>query len=160
MIVRVLAVLAVLSLAAAGVTGWFWWDAAHSPAAELAAERDSVLADGLRHAVELNTMDYRNPDFDRWRNAATGPLLDRLTRNLESDRQSVATNKTVSSARIVTAAVTSLNSHTGSANMIAAVEISLAQGDAAPAAKVSRLDLDLSRTDAGWKVSALEVVGT
>jgi Mce-associated membrane protein len=156
-IVRVLAVLAVVSAIAAGVTGWFWWN---SPTADFAGERDSVLADGQRYAAELNTMDYRVLDFGRWRGMATGPLLDRLSRNQESDRANAVTNKTVSTARVVTAAVTNLNSHAGSATMIAAVEISLSQGGAPAAAKITRLDLDLARTDAGWRVSGLQVVGS
>lgn len=156
MIVRVLAVLAVLAAVAAGITGWRWWN---SDAGDFASERDSVLADGQRYAVELNTMDYRALDFERWRAAATGPLLDRLSRNQESDKANAVTNKTVSSARVVTAAVTNLNSHTGSAEIIAAVEISVSQNGAAAAQKISRLAMDLARTDAGWKISGLEVVG-
>ncbi|MEV4316626.1 hypothetical protein [Actinocrispum sp. NPDC049592] len=157
MIVRVLAVLAVLSVAAAGVSGWFWWNSA---TADFAAERDTVLSDGQRYAVDLNTVDYHSPDFDRWRNAATGALLDRLNRNQENDRANAVANKTVSTARVVTAAVTNLNSHSGSATMIAALEITLSQGGGQATAKISRLDMDLQRTDAGWKVSGLEVVGT
>jgi Mce-associated membrane protein len=160
MIVRVLVVCAVLSVVGAGVAGWFWWNTTHSPSIELASVRESVLVDGERHAVELNTVDYHNPDFTSWRNAATGPLLDRLTRNQDSDRASAAGTKTVSTARVVTSAVTSINSHTGSANMIAALEITLSRDGAAATKTVSRLDMDLTRTDAGWKVSGLEVVGT
>ncbi|GAB3904870.1 hypothetical protein GCM10029964_099290 [Kibdelosporangium lantanae] len=157
MIVRLLSVLAVLAVVAAGITGWFWW---HSPTAALAADRDTVLADSQRYAVDLNTLDYRNPDFDRWRNAATGALLDRLTRNEDADKANALNTRTVSTARVVTAAVTNLNSHTGSASVIAAVEITLSLNGAAPAPKVSRVDMDLTRTPGGWKVSGLEVVGT
>jgi Mce-associated membrane protein len=157
MIVRLLSVLAVLAVVAAGVTGWFWW---HSPSAALAAERDAVLGDGQRYAVDLNTIDYRNPDFDRWRNAATGALLDRLTRNEDADKANALSTKTISTARVVTAAVTNLNSHTGTASVIAAVEITLSLNGAVPAPKVSRVDMDLSRTPDGWKVSGLDVVGT
>jgi Mce-associated membrane protein len=160
MIVRAFAVLAVVSVIAAGVTGWFWWNAAHSSAMEFAAERDTVLDAGQRYGVELNTMDYRTLDFDRWRNAATGPLLDRLTRNQESDRASAISTKAVSSARVVTAAVTDLNTHSGSATVIAAVDISLSQNGSPASQKISRLDMDLTRTSDGWKVSGLEVVGT
>jgi Mce-associated membrane protein len=157
MIVRLLAVLAVVSVVTAGVTGWFWWNSAE---ADLASTRDAVLADGQRHAIELNTMDYRSPDLDRWRNAATGPLLDRLTHNQDSDKTNAINTKTISTARIVTSAVTTLNTHTGTANMIAAVEITLSQNGTPPTPKVSRLDVDLTKTGGDWKVSALEVVGT
>lgn len=157
MIVRLLSVLAVLAVVAAGITGWFWW---RSPTAALAADRDTILADSQRYAVDLNTLDYRDPNFDRWRNAATGDLLDRLTRNADADKANALNTKTISTARVVTAAVTNLNSHTGTASVIAAVEITLSLNGGAPAPKVSRVDMDLTRTPGGWKVSGLEVVGT
>lgn len=157
MIVRVLSILAAISVLAAGITGWFWWQSSHDDRASLAAERDLVLSTGQRQIAELNTVDYRNldADFSRWQEAATGALLERLIRNREPDRQSALTSKTVATARVVTAAVTNLNSYDGTANVIAAVEISVGGTPS-----VSRLDADLARTDSGWKVSALEVVGT
>ncbi|MET0135270.1 MAG: hypothetical protein ABW215_16955 [Kibdelosporangium sp.] len=156
MIGRLLWILAALSVIAAGVTGWLWWDSTHDSRADLAAERDSVLATGERQVADLNTVDYRNLDavFTRWQAAATGPLLERLVRNRETDRQSALTAKTVATARVVTAAVTAIDGST--ANVIAAVEISVEGA----AKKVSRLDVDLVKGDQGWQVSALEVVGT
>jgi Mce-associated membrane protein len=162
MIARVLAVLAVLAVAAAGFTGWRWWSSSDAAAADLASQRDNVLALGERQLVELNTVDFQTleADFDRWREAATGPLLERLLRNRESDRQATLKAKTVAKARVVTAAVTNLNTYNGTANLIAAIEITLSQNGTQQPPKVSRMDVDLARTDAGWKVSALEVVGT
>ncbi|ONI70767.1 hypothetical protein ALI144C_50135 [Actinosynnema sp. ALI-1.44] len=162
MIGRILAVLAVLAVAAAGFTGWRWWNSSNSAEADIAEQRDNVLAVGERHVVELNTVDFQNldADFDRWRAASTGPLLDRLVRNRETDRQTTLSTKTVAKARVVSAAVTTMNTYTGTANVIAAVEVSVSQNGAQPTAGVSRWDVDLSRTDSGWKVSALEVVGT
>jgi Mce-associated membrane protein len=162
MIARVLVVLAVLAVAAAGFTGWRWWSSSDSAAADLASQRDNVLAVGERQLVELNTVDFQtlDADFDRWRDAATGPLLERLLRNRESDRQTTLTAKTVAKARVVAAAVTNLNTYNGTANVIAAVEITLSQNGTQQPAKVSRMDVDLARTDAGWKVNALEVVST
>ncbi|ALG12630.1 hypothetical protein [Kibdelosporangium phytohabitans] len=162
MIGRVLAVVAVLAVAAAGFTGWRWWQTANSASADIASQRDNVLAVGERQVVELNTVNFQNldADFDRWREASTGPLLERLVRNRESDRQTTLSTRTVARARVVTAAVTTMNTYTGSANVIAALEVSVSQNGAQPTTSVSRWDVDLSRTDAGWKVSALEVVGT
>jgi Mce-associated membrane protein len=107
--------------------------------------------------VDFQTLEA---DFDRWREAATGPLLERLLRNRESDRQATLKAKTVAKTRVVTAAVTNLNTYNGTANVIAAVEITLSQNGTQQPAKVSRMDVDLTRTDAGWKISVLEVVGT
>lgn len=162
MIARVLVILAVLAVAAAGFTGWRWWSSSDADAADLASQRDNLLALGERQLVELNTVDFQtlDADFDRWREATTGPLLERLLRNRESDRQTTLTSKTVAKARVVTAAVTNLNTYNGTANVIAAVEITLSQNGTQQAARVSRMDADLARTDAGWKVSGLEVVGT
>lgn len=155
MIVRVLAVLAV---AAAGFTGWRWWSSSDSAGADLAAQRDNVLAVAERQVVELNTIDFStvDADFDRWRDAATGPLLERLLRNRETDRQTALTARTVARARVVTAALTSMNTYDGTANVIAAVEITLNQQPP----RVSRMDVDLARTGDGWKIGAIEVVGT
>ncbi|MET0237019.1 MAG: hypothetical protein ABW224_20385 [Kibdelosporangium sp.] len=162
MIARILAVLAVLAVAAAGFTGWRWWTSSNSAAADLAAQRDNVLAVGQRQVVELNTVDFQtlDADFDRWRDAATGPLLERLIRNRESDRKTALTARTVARAQVVTAAVTTLNTYNGTANVIAAVEITLSQNGTRQPPKVSRMDVDLARTGDGWKVNALEVVGT
>ncbi|SMD09271.1 hypothetical protein [Kibdelosporangium aridum] len=162
MIGRILVVLAVLAVAAAGFTGWRWWTSANSSEADLAKQRDAVLEVGVRQVIELNTVDYQNldADFDRWREASTGPLLERLNRNRDTDRQAALGAKTVARANPVVAAITTMNTYSGTANMIAAVEVSVSQNGAQPTTSVSRWDVDLARTDMGWKVSALEVVGT
>ncbi|MCE7001399.1 hypothetical protein LWC34_00870 [Kibdelosporangium philippinense] len=162
MIGRILVVLAVLAVAAAGFTGWRWWHASDSAGADLASQRDAVLALGMRQVVELNTVDFHNldADFDRWREASTGPLLERLNRNRDTDRQAALNARTVANANPVVAAITSMNTYDGTANMIAAVEVAVSQNGAQPTKSVSRWDVDLARTDMGWKVSALEVVGT
>ncbi|CAM3836090.1 hypothetical protein KIPE111705_27455 [Kibdelosporangium persicum] len=162
MIGRILLVLAVVAVAAAGFTGWRWWNSAHSAETELAGQRDNVLAVAERLVVDLNTVDYQklDADFDRWREASTGPLLERLIRNRDNDRQVALTAKTVATARPVGAAVTTMNTYNGTATVIAAVEVSVSQNGAQPTASVSRWDVDLARTGTGWKVSALEVVGT
>jgi Mce-associated membrane protein len=57
------------------------------------------------------------------------------------------------------AAVTELNALAGTAKLVAVLDVQLSTGGAASAPALSRLNVDLIRTDQGWKVSAVQAGG-
>ena len=156
-----LAVFAALAVLAAGWFGWSWWQAGHDQNLRFAATRDAVLDVGKGELVRLNTLDYRDAErgIDAWRQQATGGLLDELTRNRDSNVQSIRDAKTATSAKVLDAAVTKLDARAGTANMIAVLEVTVTQDGGQPQPRRSRLDADLVRGPQGWKVSSLQVVG-
>ncbi|GDY29131.1 hypothetical protein [Gandjariella thermophila] len=156
-----LAVLAVLAVATASWFGWSWWHTAHDEDLQFASARDAVLDAGRQELIVLNTLDYQDADhgLERWRQAATGALLDELTRSRDSDAQQIRTAKTATAAKVVEAAVTRLDTHAGTADVIAVLEVSVTANGGQPSIRRSRLDAGMARTPQGWKVASLQVVG-
>lgn len=142
----------------AGWSGWSWYAAAHEPAVTYGAARDEALASGRTLVAELNSLDYHdvNGGLARWMAASTGPLHDQLARTDAQTKQALAANATVSTGRVLDAALSELDEHAGTAKMLASVEITMAKGGAAPAVKRNRFAAALSRTPEGWKLSALD----
>ncbi|WP_370942935.1 hypothetical protein AB5J62_28150 [Amycolatopsis sp. cg5] len=155
---RLLVVLTALAVLAAGWFGWSWWSAAHDDGVSLARDRDAVLSAASTELVVLNTIDHRTAaaDVDKWIAATTG----RLGKDLADDRQvqvdRAASTQAVASAVLKQAAVTEVNPAAGTARVIAVLDVLVGTGGAAPAPNVSRLNVDLERTTAGWKVSAIQ----
>ncbi|MBE1497807.1 Mce-associated membrane protein [Amycolatopsis lexingtonensis] len=152
---------AAVSLAAAvfaGWSGWSWYAAAHEPAVTYGAARDEALASGRTLVAELNSLDYHDVDggLARWLSASTGPLHDQLARTDAQTKQALAANSTVSTGRVLDAAVSELDEHAGTAKLLASVEITMAKQGAAPAVKRNRFAAALARTADGWKLSALD----
>jgi Mce-associated membrane protein len=156
-----LVVLAVLAVVAAGWSGWSWWRAAHDDSLALARDRDAALAvagDGL---VVLNTFDYRTGerDIDRWIGVTTGQLARDLAGDRKPQLDRANSTMTVATATLRQAAVTELNLPAGTAKLIAVLDVRVSTGGGAPAPDVSRLNVDLSRTGQGWKVSSVQAGG-
>lgn len=155
---RLLVVLTALAVLAAGWFGWSWWSAAHDDGTSLAHDRDAVLEAASADLVVLNTIDHRTAaaDVDKWISVTTG----RLGKDLADDRQvqldRAVSTQTIASASLKQAAVTELNPAAGTARVIAVVDVLVATGGAPAAPNISRLNVDLSRTEAGWKVSAIQ----
>jgi Mce-associated membrane protein len=159
--VAILSGLMMLAVAAAAWSGWAWWSASQDDALRYAAARDEVLDTGRRLLVELNTVDFRNAeaDLNKWRDATTGPLFEQLGRSRDLDLRGIQERQTVAGAGLLGVAVTDLNTQTGTATVIAALEIKVNMQGAEQSVTRSRLDADLMRTPDGWKISSLEVVG-
>ncbi|HET6709723.1 hypothetical protein [Amycolatopsis sp.] len=158
---RLLVVLAVVSILAAAFTGWSWWRAAADDSYARGRERDAVLAAAGPFLVTLNTIDYRTAaaDVDRWIAATTGQYGKDLTgdRQLQIDRASSA--RTVSTASLVQAAVTEIDVPTGTARLLAVLDVRVSTGGGAAAQRLNRLTVDVSRSPAGWKISGVQAAG-
>jgi Mce-associated membrane protein len=148
-------VLVVLAAAFAGWAGWSAYSAAHAGPPESAQLRDQVLQAGEQAVENFNTLDYRKvaQGLALWEQSSTGALHDEIAAGRAQFERDIQQTKTVTTARILDGALTSLNAHT--ATIIAAVQITVTPVNGSPVIKQSRLEGRLTRTAAGWKLSAL-----
>ena len=149
-------VLCVLAAAFAGWSGWSWYSAAHAgtPPGQL---RDQVLQAGEQAVQNFNTLDYRNvaQGLTLWEQSSTGILHSQIAAGRAQFERQIQQTKTVTTARILDGALTSLNPRAGTASLIVAIQITVTPAHGAPVTKQSRLEGQLARTASGWKLSAL-----
>jgi Mce-associated membrane protein len=87
--------------------------------------------------------------------SSTGKLHSEIETGRESRKKQLQDAKTVTTSRVLDAAVTELDDRAGAAHLIAVVESTVTPDGGQAVKKVNRYQTDLSRTDAGWKLSAL-----
>lgn len=151
---------AVLPLAAAvfaGWSGWSWHSASHSAALAASRARDDALQAGEQAVQNFNTLDYRKvrQGLNLWEQSSTGGLRAEIVAGQAQFERQVVQARTVTSAQVLDAALTSLNIRAGTATIIAAVQITVTPAQGAPVVKQNRLEGVLTRTADGWKLSAL-----
>lgn len=151
---------AALCLAAAllaGAAGWSWYGAAHDSDAAYSRTRDQVLAAGEQAVQNMNTLDYRTvgAGLDSWEASTTGDLHTQLVQGRADFSAAVQSAQSVTTATVLSGAVTELDLRAGRASLLLALRITVATGKAAPVAKESRMLGQLTRTPDGWKLSAL-----
>ena len=154
---RTAAALLVLAALFAAWAGWSWYAAAHDDARAYSRARDDVLEAGRQGVQNLNTLDYRSlgPGLKTWQDSTTGDLHRQITQGRPAFEEQVAKARTITSARILDAAVAELDERSGKARMLVAVEITVTPPDGDPATRQSRLVGELTRTPGGWKLSTL-----
>lgn len=155
------AVLAVVAVAGAGWFGLSWYRAAHDESLAVGMERDAVLRDAQRAVLTLNTLNYRQVQdgLTLWEQAATGPLLGQLRTNRESYVRAITESATVSSAKLLDAAVASLDARAGTALVFAGVDVTSQLEQSNPGCVHRRVRLEMMRVGADWKVAMLDPVG-
>ncbi|WP_158882624.1 hypothetical protein [Amycolatopsis anabasis] len=155
---RGLIVLAVFAVLAAAWSGWSWWSASRDDAVLRAEDRDAVLTAATDGLVVLNTIDYRSAarDVDRWLAVTTGQLGKDLGGDRKGQLDRAAASRTVATATMKQAAVTELNREAGSARLVAVLDLQVSTNGGPPAANRSRLNVELNRTEQGWKVSGVQ----
>ncbi|MFG1806430.1 nuclear transport factor 2 family protein [Streptomyces sp. NPDC049040] len=149
--------LAVAAALTAALTGWSWYGAAHDGDAAFARNRDAVLAAGEQAVQNLNTLDHNDLDhgLDIWEDSTTGDLHSQLAQGRADFAKQVQQAQTVSTAKVLSGAVTELDTRTGKAGVMIALRITVQAPKAKPAVKESRMLGELTRTADGWKLSAL-----
>jgi Mce-associated membrane protein len=159
-VTRVAIVLLVAAAAFAGWAGWSWIRASGDDALGYAAARDEALRVGRQEVAELTTLDYHDVDagIARWLRSATGPLHDQLAGTDVATRNSLRQGGTVATGAVLDAAISELDNRAGIAKLLVSVEITTAKAGTPPATKRNRFAAALTRTDAGWKLSALDQV--
>ncbi|MFI6689015.1 hypothetical protein [Streptomyces sp. NPDC050485] len=119
-----------------------------------ATSRDTALKTGRAQIAALSTLDAAHPDtaLRTWLDASTGPLHDELSR--------AGAGKPAGSARgtVTDAAVTELDDRSGTAKLIATVQVRLTPANGAATTDRKRFEAALERTGAGWKLKALSAV--
>ncbi|MFD5874780.1 hypothetical protein [Streptomyces sp. NPDC060322] len=150
----------VLTVAAAGAAGWGGWsryDAAHDGSAAYAEARDAALAAGEQAVQNMNTLDHAQVEkgLDRWEDSTTGDLHRQLVDGRDAFVKQIEAARTVSSARILSGAVTELDERAGKAGVMVALRVTVTAPEGKPAVKESRMLGQLTRTSEGWKLSAL-----
>ena len=151
------AVAAVLLLAAlifCGVSVVRWGTATGDESVQFAGTRDDVLRVGKQELINFYTLDYKNPDasFDRLAQSATGDLATAIKQGEANWKKELADQKTSSTAKILDAAVTELDDRAGTATVMAIVEVDVTPDNGKPANRVP-MQIQLTRTDQGWKLS-------
>ncbi|MFF2848112.1 hypothetical protein ACFVT5_17600 [Streptomyces sp. NPDC058001] len=149
-----------LALVAGGVAawaGWSWYGAAHDESADYAAARDAALEAGEQAVQNLNTLDHRQLDrgLDLWESSTTGELHSQLAKGREEFAVQVAEAKTVSTAKVLSGALTELDQRAGRARVLVALRVTVRASDAKATEKDSRMLGELTRTKGHWKLSAL-----
>ncbi|WP_328333723.1 MULTISPECIES: hypothetical protein [unclassified Streptomyces] len=149
--------LALLAAGAAGWGGWSWYAAAHDGSAAYARSRDRVLAAGEQAVQNMNTLDHRKltTGLDTWEASTTGDLHKQLTDGRPEFEKQIKQAQTVSTAKVLSGAVTELDDRAGRASVMVALRITVTAPKGKPAEKESRLLGELTRTSGGWKLSAL-----
>ncbi|MFG2626345.1 hypothetical protein [Streptomyces sp. NPDC048473] len=150
----------VLTVAAAGGAswgGWSWYGAAHDDSAAYAQTRDDALAAGEQAVQNMNTLDHQKLDqgLDSWEESTTGDLHKQLVDGRSGFEKQIQEAKTVSTAKVLSGAVTELDDRTGKASVMVALRITVTAPKGKPAVKESRMLGQLTRTSEGWKLSAL-----
>jgi Mce-associated membrane protein len=159
--VRALPALALaLVLTAGGFAAWTgqdWYEAAHDDSAAYAVQRDAALAAGEQAVQNLNTLDHRDVEhgLDLWETSTTGDLHDQLASGRKEFADQVKKAKTVTTARVLSGAVTELDERAGRARILVALRVTVKASDGESTDKDSRMLGELTRTGGRWKLSAL-----
>ncbi|MEV7127480.1 nuclear transport factor 2 family protein [Streptomyces sp. NPDC093260] len=154
------AVILALVLVAGGFAAWVGWDwyaAAHDDSAAYAVQRDRALAAGEQAVQNLNTLDHDDLDrgLDLWESSTTGELHDQLASGRAQFAEQVKEAKTVTTARVLSGAVTELDDRAGRARVLVALRVTVKASGGKSTDKDSRMLGELTRTGGRWKLSAL-----
>lgn len=156
-LVRLALVVTVIAALVAAWSGHSYRSASGDDSLAFAAERDRVLAAAEQAIVNLNTLDYRHVDagLKVWQDSATAQLYDEIVQGRARLRAEVEKAGTTSTATILESGLTELDARAGKAAVIAAVRVTITGADGNPAANTRRFAGQLTKTSAGWKLSAL-----
>ncbi|WP_410661686.1 hypothetical protein [Amycolatopsis sp. lyj-112] len=154
---RFTGLLAVLATALAAWFGYTWWDAGRDDGVARAAVREEALQVGRQAVSALTTLDYRQAEqgYQNWLNLSGGALHDELASDRQGGLTRIGQAKTVTTGRVVDAAVTEVDSGGGTAEVIASVELEVRPEGGDAVTKHNRFRAALNRTPDGWRVTSL-----
>ncbi|MGA6170549.1 hypothetical protein ACPEIF_09905 [Streptomyces sp. NPDC012600] len=144
-----------------GLGAWSYAQARGDRTLAHAKARDTALAQGKRHLATLNSLDGKDTTsvstgLRAWRDSSTGPLHDQLERTSAADAKALTRSGETARAKVTSAALTALDDRTGTAELIATVDVQVTpRAGGAPGTQRKRFTATLARTGDGWKVKAL-----
>jgi Mce-associated membrane protein len=121
-----------------------------------------VLVDARQAAINLNSLDYHNVQagLDLWEQTSTGPLLDEFRANRAEYEKVVTDARRVTVATVQDAAVAELDTRAGIARVLVGLDVEVRPEGQDPVVTRQRLQLEMTRTDGGWKASRVAPVRT
>lgn len=152
--------LCVITAVFAGWSGWSWYSAAQAGTPSTSQARDAALQAGEQAVQNLSTLDYRSASrgLDLWEQSSTGTLHTELIAGRTQFLQAIAQARTITIAHVLDGALTALDTHAGTATIIAAVQLTVTPAHGTAVVKQTRLTGQLTRTASGWKLSSLSQV--
>jgi Mce-associated membrane protein len=157
---RALTALVAVAAVAAVVLGAIWVLTLNSSALAMARDRDAALVAAQQAAVALNTLNYKDVDagLDQWEQVSTGSVLEEFRQNRTEYAKAVSDSKRATVATIADAAVGELDERAGTARVLVGVDVQVTPEGQQPTLTRQRLQMEMTRTDTGWKVSRLNPV--
>lgn len=155
-----LGLLSVAALVFAVIGFTSWWRADHDSSIGYAKNRDAVVLAARQDIVVLNTLNYQQltTGLRNWLGASTGTLHDQLSQVSAADKSSIVAARTVTSGKVLDAAVTQLDDRAGNATVIATVEVTVTPAGGKATVKRNRYSATLARVGTSWKLSDLAQV--
>ncbi|MBA9004321.1 nuclear transport factor 2 family protein [Thermomonospora cellulosilytica] len=138
--------------------GWSWYGAAHDDGLAYSRTREEVVRAGEQAVQNMNTLDYRDIDAGLrvWQESSTGELNRQITGGRAAFADQVRKARTVTTAKVLESALTELDTRTGKAVIMVAVQVTVTPPEGRATTKQSRMLGELTRTGTGWKLSALQ----
>jgi Mce-associated membrane protein len=151
-------VLLAASVLFAAFGGWYWLSAPR--VSSDAQVRDQALRSGQQAVLNFNTLDYRHVDagVNLWLQSSAGSLHASIVTGKAAFEAQIVKAQTITTARILDAALTRLNVASGRATIIVAIQLTVTPSRGPASTKQSRLEGTLVRTASGWKLSGLSQV--
>ncbi len=158
--IRLLTVLVAVAAVVALVAGILWAVTMNDGSRELAQARDVVLVDARQAAINLNSLDFENVEagLDLWEQSSTAGLLEEFRSNRAEYAQLVTESRRTTEASVPDAAVAELDLRAGIARVIVGVDVQVTAQDSEPSLFRQRLQMEMTRTEAGWKASRADIV--
>jgi Mce-associated membrane protein len=143
--------------------GWSYAQARGDDDLAYAKSRDTALADGKQHLARLNSLDGKDAKsveagLGGWLQSSTGPLHDQLKRTRNKDASELTKSGSTARGKVTDAALTALDERTGTAQMIATVDVQVTPRTGKGGTERKRFEATLARTADGWKVKALTAI--
>ncbi|KAA9162995.1 hypothetical protein FPZ12_010470 [Amycolatopsis acidicola] len=151
------ATLALAALIVAAIFGIQWWSASGDDNLALAQARDAVVQQGTVAVKAYTELDYTNPDayFQKQIDVSTADLQTQLKNSEQTYRQAMTDAKTKVTTTVQDIGVEELDDHQGKASFLAAISTLVTKEGQQPVVKPLRLEVQMTRVGADWKVSSI-----
>lgn len=151
--------LSVAAFVVAALFGVMWLTASAGEDTGLASAREDVVRTGSSAVKAFTELDHRNPDafFDHQAAVSTKELADQINQTRDKNTQTLADAKTVATTEVLDIAVDELNQQEGKARFLAAIQVSVKQGDKSNV-KPLRIEGNMTKVGQDWKLASIQQV--